>query len=633
MLSGRKVDAEKGCVLKAEMAKKNLHTKRGLSNSSSSSNNNINADLAPNSNFNNLPLGTGISSSSGGGYSLGGGLPSAPPGLTPSFPVSPTESTPWPANSNSFAISTSNSLVAVESKETLNVQNQPHQGYTSPVSGARPGSATGNFASFDFENYKSPVETVRSYSISELPMSVRAMQPHQSIGPASPSSVNPVSVVARSITDANNNFSSSSNTGGYLQNSGQQQHSPQQSQLHQQTSQSANLARSGSIPPASMSGVDRNFLAFKPQHRSMSEAVVNGGQSLTINTSSFSSQNATSNSAQPLQNGGNSMPAPPLLARNTIPADQNPPCNTLYVGNLPPNAQEEELRRLFSRARGYKRLCFKPKPGTGPMCFVEFEDIYCATKALNELYGSVLSNSVKGGIRLSYSKNPLGVRQNPNNSNQFSTQQQSTQQQSPSQLKVITDFPPRSASVSGPFSAGATQSMENIFTSRSQSISISGPFSASTENPNPGLRHNMLSSFSTGGVGKAHDLTNNSSFSNNRPLFGEYSNPRSSNTSNIGNPPNSAPFASFGSAIGKTPSQVTDSASSSTLLQALRGGTSVIDHSSNGGAGIVGSKNSTEASTETTTSTTTAAANGKKDGASTDDPPSMRWFMEAMMKT
>lgn len=32
MLSGKRVDAEKGCILKAEMAKKNLHTKRGLSN-------------------------------------------------------------------------------------------------------------------------------------------------------------------------------------------------------------------------------------------------------------------------------------------------------------------------------------------------------------------------------------------------------------------------------------------------------------------------------------------------------------------------------------------------------------------------------------------------------------------------
>lgn len=44
------------------------------------------------------------------------------------------------------------------------------------------------------------------------------------------------------------------------------------------------------------------------------------------------------------------------------------------------------------------------------MCFVEFEDVSFATKALNELYGHPLHNSVKGGIRLSFSKNPLGVR-------------------------------------------------------------------------------------------------------------------------------------------------------------------------------------------------------------------------------
>lgn len=91
------------------------------------------------------------------------------------------------------------------------------------------------------------------------------------------------------------------------------------------------------------------------------------------------------------------------------PADQNPPCNTLYVGNLPVNTTEDELKNLFSRQRGYKRLMLKPKP-QGPMCFVEFEDIDFATKALADLYGRNLSNSVKGGIRLSFSKNPLGVR-------------------------------------------------------------------------------------------------------------------------------------------------------------------------------------------------------------------------------
>lgn len=91
------------------------------------------------------------------------------------------------------------------------------------------------------------------------------------------------------------------------------------------------------------------------------------------------------------------------------PADQNPPCNTLYVGNLPLDTNEDELKALFSKQRGYKRLCFRVKQN-GPMCFVEFEDTSFATKALNELYGHMLHNSIKGGIRLSFSKNPLGVR-------------------------------------------------------------------------------------------------------------------------------------------------------------------------------------------------------------------------------
>lgn len=103
-----------------------------------------------------------------------------------------------------------------------------------------------------------------------------------------------------------------------------------------------------------------------------------------------------------MQQGGRVLPP-------ANPADQNPPCNTLYVGNLPPDTQEEELKEIFSVRPGYKRLCFRTKQN-GPMCFVEFEDEHFAGEALRELYGFGLSNSVKGGIRLSYSKNPLGVR-------------------------------------------------------------------------------------------------------------------------------------------------------------------------------------------------------------------------------
>ncbi|WEJ92726.1 cell cycle RNA binding protein whi3 [Yamadazyma tenuis] len=114
-----------------------------------------------------------------------------------------------------------------------------------------------------------------------------------------------------------------------------------------------------------------------------------------------------------------------LLARvppPANPADQNPPCNTLYVGNLPPDATEQELRALFSPQKGFRRLSFRTKANAsgsgsnnhGPMCFVEFEDVAHATRALAELYGRILprpsSSNGKGGIRLSFSKNPLGVR-------------------------------------------------------------------------------------------------------------------------------------------------------------------------------------------------------------------------------
>ncbi|SAM05705.1 hypothetical protein [Absidia glauca] len=101
-----------------------------------------------------------------------------------------------------------------------------------------------------------------------------------------------------------------------------------------------------------------------------------------------------------------------MMIGSTNPADQNPPCNTLYVGNLPPNTSEDELKQMFSKCVGYKRLSFRHK-SNGPMCFVEFADVMCATQALQDLYGNPLSNSVKGGIRLSFSKNPLGVRQQP----------------------------------------------------------------------------------------------------------------------------------------------------------------------------------------------------------------------------
>ncbi|ORE11353.1 hypothetical protein BCV72DRAFT_284350 [Rhizopus microsporus var. microsporus] len=109
-----------------------------------------------------------------------------------------------------------------------------------------------------------------------------------------------------------------------------------------------------------------------------------------------------------------------LSRLSTATMDQNPPCNTLYVGNLPLSTNQEELRSLFSKCEGYKRMCFRIKsPQQGPMCFVEFEDVLYATQAMTKLQGYMLSNSVKSGIRLSFSKNPLFIKPKDNSDVNF----------------------------------------------------------------------------------------------------------------------------------------------------------------------------------------------------------------------
>jgi RNA recognition motif-containing protein len=140
-----------------------------------------------------------------------------------------------------------------------------------------------------------------------------------------------------------------------------------------------------------------------------------GGGASGISASAVSSSSSMRHAPNMPSNYPPQNPFPGLVSG----VDQNPPINTLYVGNLPisppppgypPDILEDSLRELFRTRPGFRRLSFKQK-STGPMCFVEFEDVGAATKTINELYGNTLNGLVKGGgIRLSYSKNPLGVR-------------------------------------------------------------------------------------------------------------------------------------------------------------------------------------------------------------------------------
>lgn len=135
--------------------------------------------------------------------------------------------------------------------------------------------------------------------------------------------------------------------------------------------------------------------------------------SFAIGTSSaVLAATATNNANNVLNTNSNQNYTAPLMVSRggQVFSPENPPCNTLYVGNLPLFANEQELRSLFGAAVGFKRMNFKLKNASSPMCFVEFDDIHSATVAMEGMYGSLLSNSTKGGIRLSYSKNPLGVK-------------------------------------------------------------------------------------------------------------------------------------------------------------------------------------------------------------------------------
>ncbi|KAG0169237.1 hypothetical protein DFQ30_003837 [Apophysomyces sp. BC1015] len=362
ILSGRKVDAEKGSVLKAEMAKKNLHTKRGLSN-----------DQA-------LPV---------------------VPVLTKSYPILPQQQqqqqkryTLPPPTSQAAAYEAFHSVPAF-SADLL----PPNELYPDLFSSS--GTPTTPFSDSTFVPRASQQLDVRAGSVGDIFNG-------NGIG-------NGLMASTSARTPAGFNPDHRYSSTNILDND------PNVNCLSKSTPLHTDRRSSSLLSPSIFSQADLNSNHYHHHHhhhyphqqhppspppQSHAQDNPNLGShfaGLTINTSTVT-----------ISTGG--LPSPGItsptgyqsfgILGSANPADQNPPCNTLYVGNLPPNTNEEELKSLFSKCIGYKRLSFRIKPN-GPICFVEFDDIGCAAQALQELYGNPLSNSTKGGIRLSFSKNPL----------------------------------------------------------------------------------------------------------------------------------------------------------------------------------------------------------------------------------
>ncbi|RDL38321.1 RNA-binding, RBD [Venustampulla echinocandica] len=83
----------------------------------------------------------------------------------------------------------------------------------------------------------------------------------------------------------------------------------------------------------------------------------------------------------------------------------NPPCNNLYVRNLPLEPSEDDLREYFSEMPGYEGLRMKRNEQE---CFVRFSDVDSAMDALQKSDDHRFSSDDRWGIMVGYARN--GVR-------------------------------------------------------------------------------------------------------------------------------------------------------------------------------------------------------------------------------
>ncbi|KAK2465947.1 hypothetical protein APHAL10511_001588 [Amanita phalloides] len=382
-LQGKRIDMEKGAILKAEMAKKNLHTKRGV------------GAVPSNNAVSSVSIGTGM-----GNYGVY--QPSVLSGLTnglDAYPVNDSMSTPGSLGLNRV----NPSLVREPNMGVLRERDEEDARRRENVMGF--GTLPTRSARIDDDERERRREEFRQRS------GAAGFDPFNSYGPQAYSEAMRPPL---GISGSNHGLYRSGELNGHMGI-----HDETVGPWDSVTATSAQLTPARSASP--LHG-ENATLAVERQisSGSISPGVVNGSQCDSfIDSSAIEAEIAKSLNGLSLSTAtGDISPQLPSPASNASSTggrviDQNPPINTLYVGNLPTGIVEqleEKLRELFSAQSGYRRLCFRQK-NNGPMCFVEFEDVNFATKALHNLQGHTLNGLIKGtGIRLSYSKNPLGVR-------------------------------------------------------------------------------------------------------------------------------------------------------------------------------------------------------------------------------
>ncbi|XP_050232357.1 protein WHI4 [Mercurialis annua] len=82
------------------------------------------------------------------------------------------------------------------------------------------------------------------------------------------------------------------------------------------------------------------------------------------------------------------------------------PCSTLFIANLGPNCTEDELRHTLSQYPGFNFLKVRAKGGM-PVAFADFEEVEQATRALEDLQGTSLPSSDRGGMHIEYARSKM----------------------------------------------------------------------------------------------------------------------------------------------------------------------------------------------------------------------------------
>ncbi|KIL70394.1 hypothetical protein M378DRAFT_620558 [Amanita muscaria Koide BX008] len=389
LLQGKRIDMEKGAVLKAEMAKKNLHTKRGVGT---------------------MPIHTGLPSA--GATSM--------TGMTSNFGVYQQPNIngfghgpdPYTAN-GADPLGASNGLSLKRVNQTLVHETNHNMLREEDEARRREGTVNSiGFGSMTIRGPRADEEERERRKDKEFRLrnGAPAFDPfNSSFQPQSYADISRPSVTGlRSATEVNG-FAQHDTVGPW----------DNIKAISAQQTPARSTSPTLSAPPLPTSALDAPLTMERrassgPRYPSgESESQSDGDYYATKANEMSKSFNGLSLSTS----AGDTSPQLPSPASNASSSvsrsiDQNPPINTLYVGNLPSGVEqlEEKLRELFNAQPGFRRLCFRQK-NNGPMCFVEFDDVNFATKALNILHSHTLDGLVKGtGIRLSYSKNPLGVR-------------------------------------------------------------------------------------------------------------------------------------------------------------------------------------------------------------------------------